>query len=99
MWEFPGGKIEANESPREALEREIDEELACEVNVREELTTTTHSYDFGDVTLTTFWCELRSGTPMLKEHAEVRWLRRSELRSLDWAPADLPAVQAISAGP
>ncbi|WP_338121518.1 (deoxy)nucleoside triphosphate pyrophosphohydrolase [Microbacterium oleivorans] len=98
MWEFPGGKIEPNETPREALEREIDEELACTVDVGAQLTSTTHSYDFGDVTLTTFWCELRSGTPKLTEHSEVRWLQRSELESLDWAPADLPAVREISAG-
>jgi len=95
MWEFPGGKIEPGETPRAALEREIHEELACVIDVGDALTTTTHPYDFGDVTLTTFWCELRSGVPKLTEHAEVRWLRPRELSSLSWAPADLPAVRAI----
>ncbi len=95
MWEFPGGKIENGESPRDALIREIDEELHCEIAVGDEVTTTRYEYDFGVVTLTTFWCELVSGTPTLTEHAEVRWLTRAELDQLDWAPADVPAVEII----
>ncbi len=58
MWEFPGGKIEPGETPGMRSIREIDEELRCEVVVGDEVTTTTHDYDFGRVTLTTFWCEL-----------------------------------------
>jgi 8-oxo-dGTP diphosphatase len=94
-WEFPGGKIEPGEGPREALERETVEELECVVTVGEELTTTTYAYDFGDVTLTTFWCELMSGTPTLSEHADVLWLPPSELGTLEWAPADVPAVRIV----
>lgn len=95
LWEFPGGKIEAGETARQALEREIREELDCVVDVGEELTTTTHAYDFGDVELTTFWCELRSGAPRLTEHSEVRWMRPAALDSIEWAPADIPAVRMI----
>lgn len=99
LWEFPGGKIEPGESARQAVEREIREELDCEVEVGDELTTTTHAYDFGDVTLTTFWCVLRSGAPRVTEHSEVRWLKPTELDAIEWAPADIPAVRAIvSAG-
>ncbi len=71
LWEFPGGKVEADESPRAALEREILEELECSVSVGNEVATTTHTYDFGVVTLRTFYCELLSGTPRLTEHAAV----------------------------
>lgn len=95
LWEFPGGKVEADETPRAALEREIAEELLCQITVGDEVTTTTHEYDFGVVTLTTFYCELVEGTPQLTEHAEVRWLPADELMTLDWAPADIPAVELI----
>lgn len=98
MWEFPGGKVEANESPREALIREIAEELGCRVDIGDELMTTTHEYDFGFVTLTTFFCALIDGEPRLTEHQAVIWLSPDELLSIDWAPADIPAVELIRAG-
>lgn len=97
MWEFPGGKIEAGESARDALIREIDEELRCEVAVGDLITTTTHEYDFGTVTLTTFWCELVAGEPVLTEHAQVQWRSPDDLAALAWAPADIPAAQLVSA--
>ncbi|ACZ32080.1 NUDIX hydrolase [Xylanimonas cellulosilytica DSM 15894] len=97
MWEFPGGKIEPGESPREALKREINEELRCVVEVGERVETTSHEYDFGVVTLTTHYCELVSGTPTLTEHSDVRWLPPAELDTLRWAPADIPAVEKIQA--
>jgi 8-oxo-dGTP diphosphatase len=94
-WEFPGGKIEAGESARQALEREIIEELNCVVQVGEEVTTTRHEYDFGMVRLTTFYCVLVDGTPTLSEHAAVKWLAPSDILTLEWAPADVPAVEQI----
>lgn len=94
-WEFPGGKIEARETPQQALRREIREELDCAIEVGEKIITTTHEYDFGVVTLTTYFATLVSGQPTASEHAQLRWLLPSELLTLDWAPADLPAVALI----
>lgn len=97
MWEFPGGKIEQGEAPREALEREITEELQCTVKVGDEVASTTYDYPFGIVTLTTFYCDLIDGTPTLTEHSEVRWEQPADMHLLDWAPADIPAVERIQA--
>jgi 8-oxo-dGTP diphosphatase len=97
MWEFPGGKIEPGETAREALVREIDEELRCEVAVGDLITTTTHDYDFATITLTSFWCELVAGEPVLTEHAAVQWRAPDDLAELAWAPADIPAVQIVAA--
>ena len=96
-WEFPGGKVEPDETPRAALERELAEELRIGVVVGDEVTTTTHEYGFGVVTLTTYLCEQADGEIELTEHAAVRWLPAAELRALDWAPADIPAVERVAA--
>lgn len=96
-WEFPGGKVEEGETRREALDREITEELRCSVRIGNELTTTRHEYDFALVTLTTFYCQLIEDEPVLTEHQEVRWVAPVELSELDWAAADIPAVQLIQA--
>lgn len=95
MWEFPGGKIEHGESEPEALAREIHEELACSVAVGERVADTVHEYDFAVIRLVTYYCTLVEGQPVLSEHMEGRWVEPSELDSLDWAPADIPAVRQI----
>lgn len=97
-WEFPGGKVEPSESPRQALEREIQEELECKIDVEDEITTTVHEYDFATISLTTFFCKLVEGLPQLSEHASVEWLAPGDLPDLDWAPADIPAVDIVSKG-
>lgn len=97
LWEFPGGKIEDGESPEAALEREIAEELGCRITVGTEITTTTHVYEFATVTLTTYYCRLTSGVPIPSEHSAIRWLTPTELSSVEWAPADVPAVRVIQA--
>ena len=96
LWEFPGGKIESGESKPEALQREISEELGCGISVGNEITTTVHEYEFGTVHLTTFYCQLEDGEPNLSEHSQIRWLRPSQLTSLEWAAADIPTIGIIN---
>ncbi|MCC3723776.1 (deoxy)nucleoside triphosphate pyrophosphohydrolase [Staphylococcus haemolyticus] len=98
MWEFPGGKIEPEESEKEALIREIQEEMKCDLVVGDKVTTTEHEYEFGIVRLTTFNCTLNNQMPTLTEHKEIKWLHAGELKTLQWAPADIPAVEMISTG-
>jgi 8-oxo-dGTP diphosphatase len=95
MWEFPGGKLEPGESAEAALEREIREELACRVIVGDEITSTAYEYEFGIVHLTTYYCELAEGEPAISEHKAALWLPPSMLDSIEWAPADMPAVDLV----
>lgn len=94
-WEFPGGKIEPGETPEQALAREIAEELSITANVGQKVTTTLHEYDFATIELTSFFCSITQGTPKLTDHDEVRWVTAAEAQQLQWAPADIPAVNMV----
>lgn len=96
-WEFPGGKIEEGESPETCLIREIREELAIEIRITGSLTPVTHTYPSKTIRLLPFLASWDSGTVQLAEHAQLRWLGRKELLSVDWAPADLPIVHELLA--
>lgn len=95
FWEFPGGKIEPEESPSAALERELMEEMHCEITVGDKVDYTIYEYDFGVVHLTTFLCKIVKGKPVLTEHKAMTWLSPHELPTLDWAPADIPAIEKL----
>ena len=87
-WEFPGGKMEAGESPQEALKREINEELDADIQVNELLETVEWDYPNFHLTMRCFICSLLSESIHLNEHEAATWLNLENLRSVKWLPAD-----------
>jgi 8-oxo-dGTP diphosphatase len=94
-WEFPGGKVDAGETPEEALRREIWEELETRITVDSLLQTVEWDYPQFHLTMHCYWCRIESGSLTLKEHEAARWLAKDELESVAWLPADLTLLPAI----
>ena len=94
-WEFPGGKIEAAETPEQALHREISEELGCTLQIIHPGPAIPWSYPWGDIVLQSFLCELTLDSPMpeTQEHQAFKWLSKHELSHDDLAPADGPVIE------
>lgn len=97
-WEFPGGKIEPGEDPRETLRREIREELGCEVEVFDLVADAKHAYPGVVVRLMTYEARITRGVAQPKEHERLAWLPVSQIAGLRWAPADLPTVEVLQGG-
>lgn len=94
-WEFPGGKMEAGEGAKEALRREIREELATDVVVGDLLTTVEYDYPQFHLTMHCYWCKVERGKLTLLEHEAAKWLSREEMDSVKWLPADVKVVDAL----
>jgi 8-oxo-dGTP diphosphatase len=94
LWEFPGGKVERDETETEALVRECREELGVEIAVGERVGGDLATGG-GRFLLRVYFAELRSGEPVAKEHAELRWLTAEALDSVPWLPGNRPAVATL----
>lgn len=95
LWEFVGGKVEKNETPRDALIRECHEELAITVNPTQIFAQVTHAYDDVTVHLTLFLATITSGTPQKLEHNDIKWVTVLQMQNYDFCPADYTILQKI----
>ncbi|MZP29033.1 NUDIX domain-containing protein [Heliobacterium undosum] len=94
-WEFPGGKIEAGESPEASLRREMIEEFQMDIAVGDFFGESLYTYPKGTVRLLAYWATWIQGEPQLLAHADCRWVTVDELNQYEFAPADIPFVERL----
>ncbi|WMT86601.1 (deoxy)nucleoside triphosphate pyrophosphohydrolase [Pelagibacterium sp. 26DY04] len=97
LWEFPGGKLEAGETPEAALIRELEEELGIETKEAclAPLTFASHAYDGWHLMMPLYVCRKWQGTPMAREHSALKWVRPQMLRDYPMPPADEPLIAPL----
>ena len=95
MWEFPGGKIESGETKKQALVREIKEELNIEINVDKFALDIEYQYPNFYLFMSCFMCSIKEGSIELLEHNDGKWIKKEELNTLNWLPADIDAVNYL----
>ena len=94
-WEFPGGKLEEGESPKEALYREITEELDTQIEIGELIEVVEYDYPDFHLTMYCYLCKVISGDLLLKEHEDAKWLTKETIDSVKWLPADLDLIKQL----
>jgi 8-oxo-dGTP diphosphatase len=94
-WEFPGGKLENDESEIDCIKREIKEELNIEIRIVKKLSSSIYNYEDFKIHLIPYVVEYESGEIVLAEHAAFQLLEKHHLKLLDWAEADLPIVKEL----
>ena len=94
-WEFPGGKVQKGETSREALRREIREELETEITAGELIRTVEYDYPDFHLSMDCYLCTIVSGDLVLLEHEAACWLDKDNLYGVDWLPADLEILEDV----
>ena len=94
-WEFPGGKVEKNETEKQAIEREIKEEFELVIKAKDYIVNNICEYPTKTVNLKLYSCKYISGEFKLHDHSEYKWVDKTELLNYDLAPADIPLAKFV----